>query len=323
MQMRRLGQTGLKVAPLCLGGNPFGWTVDEAQSFAVLDAYAEGGGNFIDTADAYSMWVPGNSGGESEAILGSWLKSRGNRRAMVVGTKVYSPMGKGPNDRGLSRQHIMQAVEDSLRRLQTDYIDLYMSHYDDPETPLEETLRAYDDLVRQGKVRYIGASNHSAWRLTRALWVSDKQGWVRYESLQPRYNLVDREPYERDLEAACQEQGLGVITYYGLASGFLSGKYRKGAPLPKSGRAAAVERGYMNDRGFAILDQVERAALAHSATPAQVALAWVLARPSITAPIASATTPEQVRDLLGAAEVTLSAESLAALDAASTWRATA
>ncbi len=320
MLMRRLGRTGLKVAPLCLGGNPFGWTVDQAGSFAVLDAYVEAGGNFIDTADAYSRWVPGNSGGESETILGHWLAARGNRAGVVIGTKVFSPMGSGPNDRGLSRVHIMQAVEASLKRLQTDYIDLYMSHYDDPEVPQEETLRAHDDLVRQGKVRYVGASNYSAWRLIRALWVSDKHDYARYESLQPRYNLFDREPYERELEAACLDQGLGVICYYALASGFLSGKYRRGAALPSSPRAAGIEKAYMNDRGFAILDELDKVASQQKASVAQVALAWLMARPSITAPITSATTPEQVKELMGATELTLSPESIEALDRVSAWK---
>lgn len=321
METRRLGRTGLKVAPLCFGGNVLGWTTDERTSFAVLDAYVEGGGNFIDTADSYSRWVPGHVGGESEAVLGRWMRERGNRARIVVATKVGNPMGDGPNDRGVSRARIMDSVEQSLRRLQTDYIDLYQAHIDDRDTPLEETLRAFDDLIRQGKVRYIGASNYSAWRLATALWTSDKHGYARYETLQPRYNLAAREEYERELEPLCQEQGIGVITYSSLASGFLSGKYRAGQPLPSSARAQGVQRGYMNERGFAILDAVERVAREQGATPGQVALAWILARPAITAPIASTTSVEQTRELLGAADVRLSAETLAILDAASAWRA--
>ncbi len=320
MLMRNLGRTGLKVAPLCLGGNVFGWTADEAASFAVLDAYVEGGGNFIDTADSYVRWVPGNKGGESEAILGRWMRERGNRGHVIIATKVESPMGDDPNERGLSRQHIMAGVEASLRRLQTDYIDLYQAHNDDPGTPLEETLRAFDDLVRQGKVRYVGASNYRAWRLTRALWVSDKNGLERYESLQPFYNLVSRADYERELEALCLDQQIGVIPYSSLASGFLTGKYRAGQPLPASKRAGGVQQRYMNERGFAVLQAVVDVARDRNATPAQVALAWLMARPGITAPIASATSVEQTRELLGATEVRLDSEDIARLDAASAWQ---
>src|SRR5256886_8612914 len=227
MLMRKLGRSGLRVAALCLGGNTFGWTTDQKTSEAVLDAYIEAGGNFIDTADVYSRWVPGHAGGESETVLGTWMKARGNRRAGIIASKVMGPMGAGPNDTGLSRQHIVEGVEDSLRRLQTDFIDLYQAHWDDRDTPLEETLRAFDDLVGQGKVRYIGASNYHAWRLTRALWESDSHDYVRYESLQPKYNLVFRDEYERELEPLCLEQGVGVIPYSSLGSGFLSGKYRR------------------------------------------------------------------------------------------------
>jgi aryl-alcohol dehydrogenase-like predicted oxidoreductase len=318
--MRKLGRTGLKVAPLCFGGNVFGWTCDEAASRAVLDAYVDGGGNFIDTADVYSRWAPGNVGGESETILGRWMTDRGNRDRMVVATKVCSPMGESPNDRGLSRRRIILAVEASLRRLQTDSIDLYQAHSDDRDTPLDETLRAFDDLISQGKVRYIGASNFSAYRLTRALWESDKHGYARYETLQPFYNLAAREEYERELEPLCRELEIGVIGYSSLASGFLSGKYRPDRDLPSSARASGVQRRYMNDSGFRVLDAVEQVALAHQATPSQVALAWLLARPGITAPIVSATTVEQTRELLGAADLRLSSEDIAALDAAGEWR---
>src|SRR2546427_7710068 len=321
MLMRKLGRTGLRVAALCLGGNTFGWTTDQKASEAVLDAYVEAGGNFIDTADVYARWVPGNKGGESETALGTWLKARGNRRAVVIATKVMAPMGPGPNDTGLSRQHIVGRVEHSLRRLQTDFIDLYQAHWDDRETPLEETLRAFDDLVSQGKVRYIGASNYHAWRLTRALWESDKRGYVRYESIQPKYNLLARDEYERELEPLCVEQGIGVIPYSSLASGFLSGKYRAGAELPKTARAAGIQKSHMNDRGFAILAAVEKVAEKVNATPAQVAISWLAHRPSITAPIASATSVPQLKELLGGIELRLDQEATATLEDASAWRA--
>ena len=320
MLMRTLGRTGLRVAALCLGGNTFGWTTDQAASETVLDAYLEAGGNFIDTADVYSRWAPGNKGGESETVLGKWMAARKNRGAVLMATKVMGPMGPGPNDTGLSRQHIMAGVEDSLRRLQTDYIDLYQAHWDDRDTPLEETLRAFDDLVSQGKVRYIGCSNYHAWRLTRALWESDKRGYVRYECLQPKYNLVFRDEYERELEPLCREQGVGVIPYSSLGSGFLSGKYRPGAALPSTARAAGVQKGYMNDRGFAVLAAIDKAAGKVGATAAQVALSWLAHRPGITAPIASATSITQLKELLGGIELRLEEETTAELDRASAWR---
>jgi aryl-alcohol dehydrogenase-like predicted oxidoreductase len=320
MLMRKLGRTGLRVAALCLGGNTFGWTTDQTASEAVLDAYVAAGGNFIDTADVYARWVPGNSGGESEAALGLWMAERGNRQAVVIATKVMGPMGPGPNDTGLSRQHIVQGLEASLRRLRTDYIDLYQAHWDDKETPLDETLRAFDDLVKMGKVRYIGCSNYHAWRLTRALWESDTHGYARYESLQPKYNLVFRDEYERELEPLCLEQGVGVIPYSSLASGFLSGKYRSGEPLPKTARAGGVEKTYMNERGFRVLAAVEKVAAAANATPAQVSLSWLAHRPGITAPIASATSVVQLKELVGAIELKLDAEATKALDQAGAWR---
>src|SRR5512134_2965618 len=275
MEMRKLGRTGLKVAALCLGGNTFGWTTDQKASEAVLDAYVEAGGNFIDTADVYSRWAPGNKGGESETALGLWLSARKNRGAVIIATKVMGAMGPGPNDTGLSRAHIMEGVEASLRRLQTDYIDLYQAHWDDRDTPLDETLRAFDDLVRQGKVRYIGASNYHAWRLARALWESDKHGYARYECLQPKYNLVFRDEYERELEPLRLEQSVGVIPSSSLGSGFLSGKYRRGADLPATARAGGVQKAYMTDRGFAVLEAIEEVAARAGATPAQVALSWL------------------------------------------------
>ena len=320
MLMRKLGRSGLRVSALCLGGNTFGWTTDQKASEAVLDAYVEAGGNFIDTADVYSRWVPGNTGGESETALGTWMSARRNRHDVLIATKVMGAMGSGPNDTGLSRQHIMAAIEASLGRLQTDYVDLYQAHWDDRDTPLDETLRAFDDLVRQGKARYIGASNHHAWRLARALWESDKRGYVRYESLQPKYNLVFRDEYERELEPLCLEQGVGVIPYSSLASGFLSGKYRRGGALPSTARAGGVQKTYMNDRGFAILEAVEKVATAAGATPAQVALSWLAHRPGITAPIASATLVEQLRELLGGIELRLDEEATVSLDRASAWR---
>ncbi len=320
MLTRRLGRSGLQVSALCLGGNVFGWTTDEKTSFAVLDTYVEGGGNFIDSADVYSAWVPGHSGGESEVVLGRWMKERGNRDSIILATKVGSPMGKRPNDRGLSRQHIMNGVEASLRRLQTDYIDLYQSHQDDTNTAMDETMRAFDDLVKQGKVRYLGASNFRAWRLTRSLWESDKHNYARYECIQPPYSLANREDYERELESLCLEQEIGVITYSSLASGFLSGKYRRDNPLPSSPRAVNIQKRYMTDKNFALLDQLDQIAEAHNATPGQVALAWILKRPGITSPIASATSVEQTKELLGAIELKLSDEAVAALNKVSEWR---
>jgi aryl-alcohol dehydrogenase-like predicted oxidoreductase len=320
MLMRKLGRTGLKVAALCLGGNTFGWTTDQKASEAVLDAYLEQGGNFVDTADVYSRWAPGNSGGESETALGTWMAARQNRPRVIIATKVMGPMGPGPNDSGLSRTHIMEGVEASLRRLQTDYIDLYQAHWDDRDTPLDETLRAFDDLVRQGKVRYLGASNYVAWRLTRALWESDKRGYARFESIQPKYNLVFRDEYERELEPLCLEQNIAVIPYSSLASGFLSGKYRAGETLPTTARATNVQKIYMNDRGFAVLAAVEKVASKVGATPAQVALSWMVHRPGITAPIASATSVTQLKEILGAIDLKLGDDATAELDRASAWK---
>lgn len=316
MEMRQLGKSGLRVAPLCLGGNVFGWTIDEATSLTVLDAYVEGGGNFIDTADVYARWMPGGKGGESETVLGHWLAARGNRGEVVIATKVGSPMSDRPNHSGLSRAHIIAAAEASLRRLGTDYIDLYQAHQDDASTPMEETLTAFDTLVRAGKVRYVGASNFSAWRLMQALWVSDRHDATPYVSLQPPYHLMNRD-FERDLAPMCLQEGIGVIPYSSLASGFLTGKYRPGQDLPASARASGVQGRYMNARGEQVLAALDRLKGAHGATQAQLALAWLLAKPAVTAPIANGTTPAQVRELLGATEVRLSADEVAALDAAS------
>src|SRR5260370_11591448 len=275
MIKRKPGHTDLSVSPLCLGGNVFGWTAVEPGSFAVLDAYAGGGGNFIDTADVYS-------GGESESMLGRWMSTRKNRSHIFIATKLGSRMGSAPDMQGLSRREMIREVEASLKRIQTDYIDLYQAHQDDPNTPLEETMAAFDDLVQQGKVRYIGASNYSAERLREALQVSDQHGYARYESLQPPYSLVNRTEYERDLEPLCIEQGIGGITYSSLASGFLSGKYRPGKELPTSPRAKRIQERYMNVKGLRILEQLDRVAAAHRATVAQVALAWITAAPGLT-----------------------------------------
>lgn len=313
MHFRTLGPSGLRVSPICLGGNVFGWTCDEPTSHLVLDAFADAGGNFIDTADVYSRWAPGHSGGESETVLGNWMQARGNRASMIIATKAGMTMGSGPNDTGLSRRHIMAAVEASLRRLKTDYIDLYQTHADDKNTPIEETLRALDDLVRQGKVRYIGASNYSAWRLMQSLWVSDRHGYASYICLQPKYNLVDRAEFEAELAPMCQATGLGVITYSSLAGGFLSGKYRREGAMPATARAGSVQQRYFHERGWAALAAVEQVAAARGATPAQVALAWLLARPAVTCPIASATSVPQLTEMLGSLEVTLSEAELAAL----------
>jgi aryl-alcohol dehydrogenase-like predicted oxidoreductase len=310
MFTRQLGQTDLTVSALCFGGNVFGWTLDEQGSFAVLDAYLDGGGNFIDTADVYGQ-------GASESILGRWMRSRKNRERIVLATKLGSQMGNDPTARGLSRPYILQAVEASLKRLQTDYIDLYQAHRDDPATPLTETMAAFDELVQQGKVRYVGASNYSAARLREALAVSDQHGSVRYSCLQPPYNLVNRAQYEGELESLCLEQGLGVIPYSSLASGFLTGKYRPGHDLPTSPRAKRVQEQYMHEMGFGVLEQLDRIAAAHGATAAQVALAWLIARPGITAPIASATSVEQVRELLDAASVQLTPAELVELNTVS------
>ena len=312
MQLRQLGQSDLRVAPLCLGGNVFGWTADEAASFAVLDAYLEAGGNFVDTADVYARWAPGNGGGESEAVLGRWMASRKNRGSVIIATKLGSEMG--PDQKGLSRRYMTQAVEASLGRLQTDYIDLYQAHRDDPDTPLDETLAAFDELVKQGKVRAIGASNYTAARLAEARQISDQRGYARYESIQPPYSLVQRAEYERELEPYCREHGVGVIPYSSLASGFLTGKYRPGQDLPSTPRAGGIRQSYMHERGFAVVAELDRVAQAHGATPAQVALAWLIARPGMTAPIASATTVPQVKELMGAIDLTLDPESIRALD---------
>jgi aryl-alcohol dehydrogenase-like predicted oxidoreductase len=319
MNYRRLGRTGLKVSGLCLGTMQWGWTATEAQAFAVMDAFVEAGGNFLDTADVYSRWVPGNPGGVSEQIIGRWMKARGSREHIVLATKARGRMWEGPNGEGLSRAHLIRACDDSLRRLDTDYIDLYQTHWTDEETPIDETLRALDDLVRAGKVRYAGCSNYPAWRLVEALWTSDRAGITRYDSLQPHYNLAHRAEFERELKPVCEAYGIGVIPYSPLAGGFLTGKYRRNA-TPQSARASGITERYLNERGFAILDQVDVVARKRGATPAQVSLAWLLAQPVITAPIIGANSVEQLQDSLKATEVALTAEDVEMLSAASAWQ---
>ncbi len=314
MQHRPLGNTGLSVAPLAFGGNVFGWTVDEATSFSLLDAFVDAGFNLIDTADVYSRWVPGHAGGESETIIGQWLRKSGKRDRVVLATKVGMDMGPGRT--GLSRARIRTALNESLARLQTDHIDLYQSHADDAATPMEETLAAYAELIAEGKVRAIGASNFGVARLAEALALARSQGLPRYETLQPLYNLVDRQPFESELEPLCLREKLGVINFYGLASGFLTGKYRSEADLAKSPRGARV-MSYLTPRGLRILEALDAAAEQHQATPAQVALAWQMARPAITAPIASATSLAQFDELARAARLKLGAPTIAALNAAS------
>jgi aryl-alcohol dehydrogenase-like predicted oxidoreductase len=314
MEYRKLGRTGLEVSELALGTMQFGWTTDEEAAWAVMDAFLEAGGNLIDSADIYSRWAEGNPGGVAEEMIGRWMKAKGNRQEVVVATKVRGRMWEGPNGEGLSRAHIMRAVEDSLRRLQTDYIDLYQTHWFDEETPIEETMRALDDLVRAGKVRYVGCSNYPAWRLAEALWASDKHGLVSYVSLQPHYSLVHREEFEREMAQLVAKYGIGVINYSPLAGGFLTGKYRRGEPPPESARAEGVERRYYNERNFDLLDKMEEIGRAHDKGVLQVALAWLLTNPLVTAPIIGANNVEQLGASLEAVGFRLSEEELGALN---------
>jgi aryl-alcohol dehydrogenase-like predicted oxidoreductase len=312
MNHRPLGRSGLSIAPLMLGGNVFGWTADEKTSHAILDAFLSGGFNAIDTADVYSGWVPGHTGGESETVIGSWLKARGRRECFIIATKV----GMWPARPGLSAANIVKACEDSLKRLQTDYIDLYQSHRDDADTPQDETAEAFARLVKAGKVRAIGASNFDAARLGSALKIAADLGLPRYDTLQPAYNLVDR-AIEGPLQQLCVEQDVSIISYYGLASGFLTGKYRSTADLGKSPRGAGAKKHLESERGQKVLAALDAVSAELGATPAQVALAWVMARPAVAAPIASATSLEQLQELMGAARLTLDAGQMARLDAAS------
>jgi aryl-alcohol dehydrogenase-like predicted oxidoreductase len=313
VEKRKLGNSGLEVAPLVFGGNVFGWTVNEATASELLDHFVDAGFNMIDTADVYSNWIPGNHGGESETIIGKWLKQSGKRDRVLIATKVGLDMG---GRKGLSRKHILRSVDESLARLGTDYIDLYQSHTEDKETPQEETLATYAELIKAGKVRAIGASNFKAETLRAALEISREKGLPRYESLQPLYNLDDRVQFEGELESVCRKNNLGVIPYFSLASGFLTGKYRSEKDLANRSRGSGVKK-YLNPRGFRILAALDEVARQYNATPAQISLVWLLAQPGVTAPIASATSVKQLDELLGATRVNLDAAAIQKLDQAS------
>ncbi|MFL6694522.1 MAG: aldo/keto reductase [Ramlibacter sp.] len=315
MELRPLGRSALRVSPLCFGGNVFGWTADEKTSFSLLDAWLDAGFNFVDTADVYSRWVPGHTGGESESVIGKWLRQSGKRDNVVIATKVGMDMGDGKV--GLKADYIRRAVEDSLRRLQTDRIDLYQSHKDDEATPLAESLEAFAALVKEGKVRVIGASNYSAARLQEALETSNRLGLPRYETLQPLFNLYDRAVFEKDLQPLCVREGVGVINFYALAAGFLTGKYRKPEDAAKSPRGAGTTKKYLNERGLKILAALDQVAQKLGSTPGRVAIAWNMAQPAVVAPIASATSLAQLQDLAEAARLKLDKDSLALLDRAS------
>jgi aryl-alcohol dehydrogenase-like predicted oxidoreductase len=314
MEKRKLGNSTIEIAPLALGGNVFGWTIDEAASFKILDAFEDSGFNFIDTADVYSRWAPGNTGGESETIIGKWMQLKKNRDKIIIATKVGGDMGSGHRDN--SKKYILKAVENSLLRLQTDYIDLYQTHWDDNITPVEETLEVYAQLVKEGKIRVIGASNLSGERLKKSLEASKKYGYASYQSFQPQYNLYDRTDYEKEIESICLENNIGVITYFSLASGFLTGKYRSENDLNKSMRGGGIKK-YLNDRGFRILHALDEVSKKYNTNQAAIAIAWVLSRPGITAPISSATTIEQLHELIKATEIHLDKESMDLLNKAS------
>jgi aryl-alcohol dehydrogenase-like predicted oxidoreductase len=316
MKKRRLGNTDLHVYPITFGGNVFGWTIDKKQSFEILDAFTGAGFNFIDTADVYSRWVPGNQGGESELIIGNWLKKNNNRESVIIATKVGADMGNGRRD--LSKNYILKAAEDSLRRLQTDYIDLYQTHWDDETTPIDETLEAYAQLIQEGKVRHIGASNLSPARLKDSLQIAAKNGLPAYETFQPQYNLYEREEFEAEMEPICLEHNLGVLNYYSLASGFLTGKYRSKDDLGKSQRGGGVEK-YLDDRGFKILAALDEVAKKLNTTPATVALSWLIHRPSVTAPIVSATSINQLESIIKAPDLAITKHEIDFLTQASVW----
>jgi len=316
MERREIGTSGIKVHPFAFGGNVFGWTIDEKESFKIMDGFVDAGLDLIDTADVYSSWAPGNKGGESETIIGNWLKKSGKRDKVVIATKVGKPMGEGK--KGLSRKYIIQAVEDSLKRLQTDYIDLYQSHDDDKDTPLTETMETFTDLIKQGKVKAIGASNFSGARLKEALQVSSDNGFAAYQCLQPEYNLYAREHYEKELEPICRERNIGVINYYSLASGFLTGKYRSEHDLSQSSRGQGVKK-MLNPRGYKILAALDKVAADYATTPASIALAWIMARPGITAPIASATSIKQLNELVKATAINLKSDAIDLLNSASSY----
>jgi len=316
MEKRQLGTTDLHVYPITFGGNVFGWTIDEKKSFEILDAFTGAGFNFIDTADVYSRWKPGNEGGESETIIGNWLKKNKNRNEVVIATKVGSDMGNGK--KGLSKKYILQAAEDSLKRLQTDHIDLYQTHFDDENTPIEETLDAYAQLIKEGKVRHIGASNLSADRLKQSLEIAAANGLPLYQTFQPEYNLYEREKFENGLEPICLGNNLGVLNYYSLASGFLTGKYRSKDDLGQSARGGGVEK-YLDDRGFKILAALDEVSKTLNTTPATAALAWLIHRPSVTAPIVSATSIEQLDAIIKAPDLDMTAHEIELLTQESAW----
>jgi aryl-alcohol dehydrogenase-like predicted oxidoreductase len=316
MEKRKLGNTDLLVSPITFGSNVFGWTIDETKSFEVLDGFEDAGFNFIDTADVYSAWKPGNKGGESETIIGNWIKQKNNRSEIILTTKVGSDMGSGKT---LSKKYILKAAEASLKRLKTDYIDLYQSHFDDLNTPVQETLEAYDELIKAGKVRWIGASNFSPERLKESLQTSKEQNLPVYQTYQPEYNLYDREGYEKDYEQICIDNKLGVINYYALASGFLTGKYRSEEDFNKSARGGGMKK-FLNARGLNILKALDEVSKKNETSIASIALAWLIARPSITAPIASVTSLEQLKDFTNAADLKLTAEDISQLDQASDWK---
>jgi aryl-alcohol dehydrogenase-like predicted oxidoreductase len=315
MEKRKLGGSSLEIAPLVLGGNVFGWTIDENSSFKVLDSFLEAGFQMVDTADVYSAWAEGNKGGESETIIGKWTRARKNRQQVLIATKAGGDMGKGKN---LKKEYIIQAAEASLQRLQTDYIDLYQAHFDDPDTTVDETLEAFSRLIDQGKVRAIGASNFSRARLSEAVETSEKKKLPRYQSFQPRYNLYDREEFEKEYQQFCISNQLGVIPYYGLASGFLTGKYRSENDLSKSKRGGGISK-YLNQRGYRILEALDELSSRYKVNVASVSLAWLMAQPGITAPIASATSPEQLQDLTRAAGLKLDQQAIEKLNEASAY----
>ncbi|GEP50191.1 oxidoreductase [Flavobacterium noncentrifugens] len=316
MEKVQLGQTDLQIYPVAFGGNVFGWTLDEKQSFEILNGFTGAGFNFIDTADVYSRWKPGNSGGESETIIGKWMKEKKNRQEIILTTKVGSDMGDGK--KGLKKQYILKAVEDSLKRLQTDYLDLYQTHFDDEGTQVQETLEAYDQLVKDGKIRWIGTSNMSPERIRESLETSEKQNLPAYKTLQPHYNLYFRENYETNLEPLVKEFGLGVFTYYSLESGFLTGKYRSKEDLDKSPRGGGMEK-YFNDRGMKILAALDKISKEYNATPAAVSLAWLIQHATVTAPIVSATSLKQLDSIIQAPELKLDSNAIEFLNAESAW----
>ena len=326
---RRLGRSGLNLFPIGLGSMQFGWSADEAAAQDIMDAYYGAGGNFIDTADIYTVWTPGNPGGVSEEIIGRWMKARGNRDDIVVATKVRGPMGEGGRDgwssvhqrEGLSRRWILKACEDSLRRLQVDHIDLYQTHFIDPQTPIEETLSALTELVKRGWVRYIGCSNYSAWRLMQALWTSDKRNLESFVSIQPEYSLLTptRANFERELMPVCVEYGVGIVPWSPLGGGMLTGKYKRGAPLPESVRADENARRRFSDRNFDVVEKLDEVAGRHGAKTAQVALAWMLEQPAMTSPIIGANSVEQLQELLGTVELKLTPDDLAEISGVSDW----